>query len=63
MFVKNWKEVYKSLAVWLPFIATGILAALNHANDVQIIPVEYVPLVVVITSALGWVIKQPNIRK
>lgn len=62
MFVKNWNQVFKSLAVWLPVLATDIYAALEYTTESNLIPVEALPFVVAITGGLGWVIKQHNIK-
>ena len=63
VIVKNWTEVYKSLAVWLPVLATAIYAALEYTTESNLIPVEALPFVVAITGGLGWVIKQHNIKR
>ena len=63
MFVKNYNQVFKSLAVWLPVLATAIYAALEYTTESNLIPVEALPFVVAITSGLGWVIKQHNIKR
>lgn len=61
--VKNYDQVYKSLAVWLPVIASAIYVVLKDETVLANIPLEALPIVVGISSALGWVIKQNNIKK
>lgn len=63
MLVKNWTQVYKSLAVWLPILASALYVVLENTTAAGVIPDGALPIVVAITSALGWVIKQPNIKK
>ena len=63
MFVKNWQQVTKSLAVWLPVLVTTLLAIVQNLSDAQLIPDGWLPIVVGISGAIGWVIKQPSIRK
>lgn len=62
VIVKNWTEVYKSLAVWLPVLATALYAALEYSQEAGLIPLAALPVVVAICGALGWIIKQPNLR-
>ncbi len=61
MFVKNWQQVFKSLAVWLPIIATAILALIDASLGAGAIPLSFIPVAVAISGALGWVIKQKGI--
>lgn len=63
MLVKNWKEVWKSLAVWFPAIVTAIYSFLEYSTSNDIIPVQFLPVAVVVSSILGWIIKQNSIRK
>ena len=58
MLVKNWTQVYKSLAVWLPVVALGVFELLKLVLGLDLIPDSYVPLVAGIASAIGWVINQ-----
>lgn len=58
MLVKNWSQVYKSLAVWLPVVALGVFELLKLVLGLDLIPDSYVPLVAGIASAIGWVINQ-----
>ena len=63
MVVKNWKEVWKSYAVLFPAVALAIHTILEAYVSSTLVPEEYLPILVVITSGLGWVIKQSNIKK
>lgn len=63
MLVKNWKQVYKSLAVWLPVIASGIYVLLENSTAAGLVPENALPFVVGATVALGWVIPQKSIKK
>ena len=63
IIVSNWKEVYKSLAVWLPILGTAIYQLLQNVVDTGLVPSNLeVPLVAVL-GILGWGIKQPSMRK
>lgn len=63
MLVKNWKEVWKSYAVLLPAVALSIHTILEAYVGSTLVPEAYLPILVVVTSGLGWVIKQSNIKK
>lgn len=58
MLAKNWKQVYKSLAVWLPVVALGVFEVLKLVLGLDLIPEGFVPVVAGIASAIGWVISQ-----
>lgn len=58
MLVKNWTQVYKSLAVWLPVVALGVFELLKLVLGLELIPEGLVPIVAGIASAIGWVISQ-----
>lgn len=58
MLVKNWTQVYKSLAVWLPVVALGVFELLKLVLGLDLIPEGLVPIVAGIASAIGWVISQ-----
>ena len=60
MLVKNWTQVYKSLAVWLPVLALGVFELLKLVLGLDLIPEGLVPVVAGIASAIGWVINQNN---
>lgn len=63
ILVKNKDQVFKSLAVWLPFIASGLFTLFQYLSTAPFIPLAWLPAIVMISSVLGWVIKQPNMRK
>ena len=63
MLVKNWTQVYKSLAVWLPILASTLLVLLEQTQASVDLPLWSIPIVVAITGVLGWVTKQPSMRK
>ena len=58
MLVKNWTQVYKSLAVWLPVVALGVFELLKLVLGLDLIPEGLVPVVAGLASAIGWVISQ-----
>lgn len=59
--VSNWKEAYKSLAVILPTLAVFALSLLDAAMQTNLVPVEYLPIVVAVSGFIGRIIKQPKI--
>ena len=59
----NWYKFYKSLAVLLPLLATIIIAVADYYTAQDLIPTSILPVVVGVTSVLGWVIKQPSLRE
>ena len=59
----NWYKFYKSLAVILPLLATIIIAVADYYTAQNLIPTSMLPVVVGITSVLGWIIKQPSLRE
>ena len=59
----NWYKFYKSLAVLLPLLATIIIAVADYYTAQNLIPTSMLPVVVGVTSVLGWVIKQPSLRE
>lgn len=63
MLVKNWTQVYKSLAVWLPILASTLLVFLEQTQANVDLPLWSIPIVVAITGVLGWVKKQPSMSK
>lgn len=63
MFVKNWSQVYKSLAVWLPIISSALFVLLQEIQNNVELPLWSIPIIVAITAILGWVKKQPSINK
>ena len=58
MLVKNWSQVYKSLAVWLPVVALGVFELLKLVLGLDLVPEGLVPIIAGIASAIGWVINQ-----
>ena len=58
MLVKNWTQVYKSLAVWLPVVALGVFEALKLVMGLDLVPEGLVPIVAGIATAIGWMIDQ-----
>ena len=59
----HWYKFYKSLAVLLPLLATIIIAVADYYTAQDLIPTSMLPVVVGVTSVLGWVIKQPSLRE
>ena len=59
----NWYKFYKSLAVLLPLLATIIIAVVDYYTAQDLIPTSMLPVVVGVTSVLGWIIKQPSLRE
>ena len=62
IIVDNWKQVYKSLAVLLPTAATVIYAGLVETGQIAPLEPMYITIIVAVAGALGWTIKQPNLR-
>ena len=64
MISNNWYKFYKSLAVILPLLATIIIIAVaDYYTAHDLIPTSMLPVVVGVTSVLGWIIKQPSLRE
>ena len=63
IIVRNWKEVWKSYAVLFPAIALTVHNILEAYIGSSLVPEEYLPIVVIISSGLGWIIKQKDIKK
>jgi hypothetical protein len=61
--VSNWKEVYKSYAVLFPAVAVAAINILDASVSANLVPTSLIPVVVLFTGGLGWVIRQNNIRK
>ena len=59
----NWHKFYKSLAVILPLLATIVIAVADYYTAQNLIPTSMLPVVVGVTSVLGWIIKQPSLRE
>ena len=60
--VKNWDQVYKSLAVWLPVLGLALYEGLKSIDPALVPDNLQVPLAALL-GVLGWVIKQPGIIK
>lgn len=54
--------MWQSLAVWLPIIATAIIAVLDILVQSNLIPITYVPFIVAITGFIGRIIKQRGLH-
>lgn len=61
--VSNWTQVYKSLAVWFPILASGAYVMVNDYLATGNIPNEYLPVIVGLSGVLGWIKSQKSIRK
>ncbi len=59
--VENWTKMIRSLAVVLPTLAVFALALLDAFMQTQLVPLEYMPIVVAISAFLGRIIKQPKL--
>lgn len=59
----NWYKFYKSLAVLLPLLATIIISVADYYTAQNLVPTAMLPVVVGVTSVLGWIIKQPSLRE
>ena len=59
----NWYKFYKSLAVILPLLATVIIAIADYYTAQNLVPTSMLPVVVGVTSVLGWIIKQSSLRE
>ncbi len=62
-FIKNWKDMWQSYAVLFPAIATLIVMNADVMLQYNLVPAEFVPLVVLITGFIGRIIKQPSMRE
>ena len=47
----------------LPLLATIIIAVADYYTAQNLIPTSMLPVVVGVTSVLGWIIKQPSLRE
>lgn len=57
----NWQDKWKSLAVILPTVVTIAHAVSLYYIDGGLIPPEYLPIAVIVSSYLGRIIKQEGI--
>lgn len=62
IIVSNWKEVYKSLAVILPTVIVALYTGLVEIGYIAPLEPMYITIIVTVAGALGWTIKQPNLR-
>ena len=62
MIVKNWQEAYKSLAVILPTVIVALYTGLVEIGYITPLEPMYITIIVAVAGALGWTIKQPNLR-
>lgn len=60
--VENKDQVFKSLAVWLPVLGLALYEGLKSIDPALVPDNLQVPLAAFL-GILGWVIKQPGIRK
>lgn len=63
IIVSNWKEVYKSLAVILPTVIVALYTGLVEMGYITPLDPMYTTIIVAVSGALGWTIKQPYIKK
>ena len=62
VIVSNWKDVYKSLAVILPTVIVALYTGLVEMGYITPLEPMYTTIIVAVAGALGWTIKQPNLR-
>lgn len=62
IIVSNWKEVYKSLAVILPTVIVALYTGLVEIGYIAPLEPMYTTIIVAVAGALGWTIKQPNLK-
>lgn len=56
--IHNWQQAYKSLAVILPTVGAGAIAAnafLQQTYDAGVVPIQYQPYLLIIIPFLSWV--------
>ena len=63
IIVSNWKEVWKSYAVIFPTLSLIVHNILEIYIGSSLVSEEYLPILVIVSSGLGWIIKQNNIKK
>ena len=63
MIVSNWKQVYRSLAIWLPILGLTLYELLLQASNFGAVPDHLHVPVAATLGILGWLIKQPKIRR
>ena len=62
IIVSNWKDVYKSLAVIIPTVIVAMYTGLVEIGYIAPLDPMYITIIVAVAGALGWTIKQPNLR-
>ena len=62
IIVSNWKDVYKSLAVIIPTVIVAMYTGLVEIGYIAPLDPMYITVIVAVAGALGWTIKQPNLR-
>lgn len=62
IIVSNWKQVYKSLAVILPTVIVALYTGLVEIGYITPLDPMYTTIIVAVAGALGWTIKQPNMK-
>lgn len=63
LIVSNWKQVYRSLAIWLPILGLTLYEFLQQATSFDVVPDHLHVPVAATMGILGWLIKQPKIRR
>lgn len=63
LIVSNWKQFYKSLAIWLPILGLTLYEFLQQATIFGAVPEHLHVPVAAVLGILGWVIKQPSMKK
>jgi hypothetical protein len=61
-FINNWSKMYKSLSVILPIIVAVLYALINSVVDANLMPVEFLPVAMIISGYLGRIIKQDSLQ-
>lgn len=59
--VKNWSKMWQSLAVILPSVVAVLYALINGFVDANLIPLEWLPIAMIVSGFLGRIIKQPKL--
>lgn len=62
-FINDKMSAFKSLAVWFPTVIAIIVAVINVLTESQVVPMEWIPVLVFISGFLGRIIKQPSIKE
>lgn len=60
--INNWQKMWKSLAVILPTLATLLIVIADYLLQANLVPIAYVPLVVMVTGFIGRIIKQKGLE-